>query len=195
MSSSLKLVIGLGNPGSRYSGTRHNAGFWFVDRVAEKYSCSFSRAQKFTGNVARLRSNEIDCLLLKPLTSMNESGRSVRAMMAYYNITPARILVVHDEIDFDPGTIRIKKGGGAAGHNGVRDIIDCIGSNAFLRIRIGVGHPGHRDRVIGSVLGKPTRAERKLILEAIDRGIDVFPVILAGDYQKAMNRLHTTEQE
>ena len=195
MSLPLKLVIGLGNPGSRYSGTRHNAGFWFVDRVAEKFSCSFSRAHKFTADIARLRSDDIDCMLLKPLTLMNDSGRSVQAMMAYYNITPKQILVVHDEIDFDPGTIRIKKGGGDAGHNGIRDIITNIGTNDFLRIRIGVGHPGHRDRVIGSVLGKPTRAERKLITEAIDKGLEVFPQILAGDYQKAMNQLHSDNQE
>lgn len=195
MSSPLKLVIGLGNPGPRYSGTRHNAGFWFVDRIAEKYSCNFSREHKFSGDIARLRWDGLDCLLLKPRTLMNDSGRSIQAVMAYYGITPEKILVVHDEIDFDPGTIRIKNGGGDAGHNGVRDIITNIGSVDFLRIRIGVGHPGHRDRVIGSVLGKPTRAERKLIEDAIDRGMEVFPLILNGEYQKAMNQLHTTEQD
>ena len=115
--------------------------------------------------------------------------------MAYYGIAPGQILVVHDEIDFDPGTIRIKNGGGDAGHNGIRDIITNIGSNAFLRIRIGVGHPGHRERVIGSVLGKPTRAERKLIENAIGTCLEVFPLILAGEYQKAMNQLHSENQE
>ena len=137
----------------------------------------------------------MDCLLLKPLTLMNDSGRSAQSVMAYYGITPEELMVVHDEIDFDPGTIRIKNGGGDAGHKGIRDIITNISSNDFLRIRIGVGHPGHRDRVIGSVLSKPSRAERRLIEDAIDRGIDVFPLILAGEYQKAMNRLHTTVQE
>lgn len=195
MSVPLKLIIGLGNPDPRYAGTRHNAGFWFVDRLAEKYSCSFSSRHKFTGEVARLHSGADEYLLLKPLTSMNESGRSVQAMMSYYGISPEEILVVHDEIDFDPGIIRIKQEGGAAGHNGVRDIINRIGSNAFLRIRIGVGHPGHKDKVIGSVLGKPSRAERKLIKSAIDRGIEVFPMILNGEYHNAMTLLHTEAEK
>jgi PTH1 family peptidyl-tRNA hydrolase len=190
VSAPLKLIIGLGNPGPRYAGTRHNAGFWFVDRLAEKYSCSFTSGHKFTGEIARFRSGANEYLMLKPRTSMNESGRSVQAMMSYYGISPEQILVVHDEIDFDPGIIRIKQGGGAAGHNGVRDIISCIGSNAFPRIRIGVGHPGRKDKVIGSVLGKPTRAQRKLIENAIDQGLEVFPLILTGEYHKAMNLLH-----
>ena len=194
MSALLKLIIGLGNPGSRYAGTRHNAGFWFVDRIAEKFSCSFTGGHKFAGDIARFRYDGNEYQLLKPRTYMNESGRSVQAVMNYFGIAPDEILVVHDEIDFAPGTIRIKRDGGAAGHNGIRDIIDCIGSNAFLRIRIGVGHPGDKDKVIGSVLGKPSRAERKLIEDAIDRGIGVFPLILNGEYQKAMTQLHTDEE-
>ena len=194
MSALLKLIIGLGNPGPRYAGTRHNAGFWFVDRLAEKYSCSFSGGQKFAGDIARFRYEGNEYQLLKPRTYMNESGRSVQAVMSYFGISPDEILVVHDEIDFAPGTIRIKQGGGAAGHNGIRDIIGCIGSNAFLRIRIGVGHPGDKDKVIGSVLGKPSKTERHMIEQAIGRGIEVFPMILDGDYQKAMTQLHTDEE-
>ena len=194
MSAPLKLIVGLGNPDTRYAGTRHNAGFWFIDRLAEKFSCGFTGGHKFNGDIARLRYKDNEYQLLKPRTYMNESGRSVQAVMNYFGISTDEILVVHDEIDFAPGIIRIKRGGGAAGHNGVGDIINCIGSNAFLRIRIGVGPPGHKDRVIGSVLGKPTRTERKLINNAIDRGIEVFPMILEGEYNKAMNSLHTDEE-
>jgi len=194
VSAPLKLIIGLGNPGTRYAGTRHNAGFWFIDRLAKQHSCSFSGGQKFAGDIARFSSQGREYQLLKPRTYMNESGRSVQAIMNYFGITPDEILVVHDEIDFAPGIIRIKLGGGAAGHNGIGDIINCIGSNAFLRIRIGVGHPGDKDKVIGAVLGKPTRAERKMIEHAIDRGIEVFPLILNGEYPKAMSLLHTDEE-
>lgn len=193
MSAPLKLIVGLGNPGTRYSETRHNAGFWFVDRIADTYSCGFTSGHKFNGDLARFRYHDNECQLLKPRTFMNESGRSVQAVMNYFGISPEEVLVIHDEIDFAPGIIRIKLGGGAAGHNGVGDIINCIGSNAFLRIRIGVGHPGDKDKVIGTVLGKPSRTERKLIEDAIDRGIEVFPMILEGEYQKAMTSLHTDE--
>lgn len=194
MSAQLKLIIALGNPGSRYRETRHNAGFWFIDRVAEKYSCGFSGNKKFSGETARLHHAGRDLLLLKPQTYMNESGRSVQSVMSYFDYKADEILVIHDEIDFEPGIIRLKQGGGAAGHNGVRDIINCIGSDAFLRIRIGVGHPGYREGVIGSVLGNPARAERELIEQAIERGIEVLPLILDGEYQKAMTQLHTSHE-
>jgi len=178
VSAPLKLIIGLGNPGTGYAGTRHNAGFWFIDRLAKQHSCSFSGGQKFAGDIARFGYQGREYHLLKPRTYMNESGRSVQAIMNYFGIALDEILVVHDEIDFAPGIIRIK----------------LVGSNAFLRIRIGVGHPGDKDKVIGAVLGKPTRAERKMIEHAIDRGIEVFPLILNGEYPKAMSLLHTDEE-
>lgn len=193
MPTPLRLIIGLGNPGPGYADTRHNAGFWFANRIAEKYSCGFSGKRKFSGEMARFHHNGMDFLLLKPQTYMNDSGRSVQSVMNYYGYSPEEILVIHDEIDFNPGTIRIKRGGGAAGHNGVRDIINCIGSNNFPRIRIGVGHPGHKDSVIDSVLSQPGRTERNLIEQAIDRGLEVLPLILEGEYQKAMTLLHTDE--
>jgi len=194
VSSHIQLIVGLGNPGTRYSGTRHNAGFWFVDKLTDKFSARFSTERKFFGDVARLQVDKSECLLLKPGTFMNESGRAVRAIMDYYNIGPEELLVVHDEIDFDPGIIRLKQNGGDAGHNGVRDIIDHVSSNNFLRLRIGVGHPGHKDKVTGSVLGKPTRTDQKLIMDAIAKGIDVLPLILIGEYAKAMNVLHTDSE-
>ena len=191
MASYIKLVTGLGNPGSKYTGTRHNAGFWFVDRLTKKYPAGFSHERKFSGDIARLQTEEFECLLLKPMTFMNDSGRAVRAIIDYYNILPEEVLVVHDEIDFDPGIIRLKQNGGDAGHNGVRDIINQIASNEFMRLRIGVGHPGHKEKVIGSVLGKPQRTEHELITDAIEKGIEIFPMILDGEYARAMNFLHT----
>lgn len=195
MSTQIKLIIGLGNPGIRYSGTRHNAGFWFIDRLTEKYPARFSHERKFSGDIARLQEAESEYLLLKPHTSMNESGRSVRAAMDYYNIPPEKVLIVHDEIDFDPGIIRLKINGGDAGHNGVRDIINQTASNEFLRLRIGVGHPGHKDSVKGSVLGKPTRSELELIMNAIEKGVEVLPLILKGEHSMAMNKLHAGDKQ
>jgi PTH1 family peptidyl-tRNA hydrolase len=191
----LKLVAGLGNPGSRHAGTRHNAGFWFVDRLARARGATFMNDAKLFGQLARLKSDGRDLHLFKPQTYMNESGRAIQSIMAYYKILPAEMLVVHDEIDLPPGVVRLKRGGGHAGHNGLRDIIDRIGSRDFNRLRIGVGHPGDKERVIGAVLGKPTRAEKKLIDAAIDAALESMPLILAGEFNKAMTKLHTNNMQ
>jgi PTH1 family peptidyl-tRNA hydrolase len=191
----IKLVVGLGNPGREYSRTRHNAGFWFVDRLVDSFHGNFSPAAGLLCDIARLQADGIDCRLIKPQTHMNESGRSVILAMNYYRIAPQQMLVVHDEIDFPPGIIRLKLGGGHAGHNGLRSIIKHIGSNDFARIRIGVGHPGDKDRVVGSVLSRPTAAEQKLIDDAIEQGLDNINLVLTGELEKAMTALHTVEQD
>lgn len=195
MPGHIKLVVGLGNPEPGHSGTRHNAGFWFLDRLAKVYNCSFSADSKFFGDVARIQSGGVDCRLLKPLTFMNESGRAVRAILDYYRIAPGEVLVVHDEIDIEPGTVRLKLGGGHAGHNGVRDIINNIGSRDFNRLRIGVGHPGVKEKVIGSVLGKPSGEDKQLIDEAIDKALELMPMIFRGEFSKAMTELHSSNKQ
>ncbi|MDX1519988.1 MAG: aminoacyl-tRNA hydrolase [Gammaproteobacteria bacterium] len=194
MPESFQLVVGLGNPGPEYSATRHNAGFWCVDRIADRYNLQFRSDAKFSGELARLSSQGLDCWLLKPATFMNDSGRSIQALLAYYRIAVERMLVIHDEIDLPPGTVRLKTGGGHGGHNGLRDIIEKIGSNAFSRVRIGVGHPGSKDQVVSSVLGRASAEDQKLIDESIDDVLQLMPGIIQGQLQKAMTILHTKEK-
>jgi len=190
----LRLVAGLGNPGAKHAETRHNAGFWFLDRLADQHDLAFAANARLFGQQARLQNDGTDLWLFKPRTYMNESGRAVQAIMAYYRILPTELLVVHDEIDLAPGTVRFKQGGGHAGHNGLRDIIECIGSRDFNRLRIGVGHPGDKDQVIDAVLSRPTAMEKKLIDAAIDAALAAMPLILAGEFSKAMTQLHTSEK-
>ncbi len=187
----LKLITGLGNPGADYSTTRHNAGFWFVDGLAEKYQVSFTAQKKFSGDLARIRTPGIDCLLFKPATFMNSSGRAVRAVADYYRIEPAGILVVHDEIDLDAGVIRLKQGGGHGGHKGLRDISATLGASDYLRLRIGVSHPGDKTRVLAHVLGRPGSDDTVLINNALQKGQEILPLLFAGELDKAMTRLHT----
>ena len=187
----LKLIAGLGNPGADYSTTRHNAGFWFVDRLAEKYQIQFAVRKKLSGDLARIKTTGIDCLLFKPATYMNSSGRALRAVVDYYRIEPARILVVHDEIDLDAGEIRLKKGGGHGGHKGLRDISETLGNTDFLRLRIGVSHPGDKTRVLAHVLGRPDSSDTELINNALQKGMEIMPLLFAGELDKAMTRLHT----
>ncbi len=194
MPALIKLIAGLGNPGQAYSVTRHNAGFWYVDRLVENHRGNFSSEAKFFSELTRLRFDDVDCRLIKPTTFMNESGRAVQAIIDYYKFSPEEILVAHDEIDLDPGIVRLKNGGGHGGHNGVRDIINSIGSNNFLRLRIGVGHPGHRDLVIDSVLSRASAEQQVLIDRAIQQALDVMPLIFNGEFQKAMNELHKSEK-
>ena len=191
MSDPFQLIVGLGNPGPEYSATRHNAGFWCIDRLASDFHCNFRNDGKFFGEVARLSRSGLDCWLLKPGTWMNHSGRSVQALLSFYKLDIERMLVIHDEIDLPPGTIRLKTGGGHGGHNGLRDIISHLGSRDFWRLRIGVGHPGHRDQVVAAVLSKPTPGERKLIDGVIARALQVMPLIFNGEFERAMNELHT----
>jgi len=188
------MIVGLGNPGPDYTDTRHNAGFWFLDRLAAHYRVTFSADKKLHGESARLLAEGIDCRLLKPLTFMNKSGRAVQAASEYYDIKPDEILVVHDEIDLEGGVVRLKQGGGHGGHNGLRDIIEQTGNNNFLRLRIGVGHPGHSSQVHGYVLHRPGSEEKKLLDAAITEALAIMPLVFSGQMNKAMSLLHTVKK-
>ncbi len=165
--ATIKLIVGLGNPGLDYQMTRHNAGFWFVDALAEKYGKSFCLEQKFQALLCRYQKNDIDCRLCKPQTYMNNSGLAVQAIIHFYKLSVENVLVVHDEIDLAAGIARLKQGGGHGGHNGLRDIINHIGSADFLRLRIGVGHPGSPDQVTPYVLARPSIADEQQIMDRI----------------------------
>lgn len=190
-STGLALVVGLGNPGDRYAQTRHNAGFWFVDELARRHGGSFRADKKFHGELARISVAGRDCLLLKPMLFMNRSGLSVASVANFYRLVPAAVMIAHDEIDLPPGTLRIKQGGGHGGHNGLRDIIPALGSPDFWRLRIGVGHPGHRDQVVNYVLARAGATEQRLLDEAINDAVDAFPLLLAGEIGKAQQTLHS----
>jgi len=189
----MKLVVGLGNPGRQYEATRHNAGFWWVDSIADELGVSLSPEGRFHGEVGRFRHAEADCWLLKPATFMNESGRAVRAFCDFYKLAVSDILVVHDELDLAPGVIRLKKGGGVAGHNGLRDIAAHMATD-FWRLRIGIGHPGVREQVANYVLSPPRKEEAELITEAMERSLAIWPLLMRDDFQGAMHKLHTREQ-
>jgi peptidyl-tRNA hydrolase, PTH1 family len=186
----VKLVVGLGNPGPEYEVTRHNAGFWWVENLADIQRVRLRAQSKFFGRVGRLTDGGNDCWFLLPTTYMNVSGRAVQALTAFYKILPEEILVVHDELDLPPGTARLKKGGGVAGHNGLRDIAAKLGPD-FWRLRIGIGHPGDRDQVADYVLHPPHQEEAKLISNAVEQSLQVWPLIQTGEMEKAMHRLHT----
>lgn len=194
MSATIKLVVGLGNPGPAYLLTRHNAGFWFVDALAEKNGMRFRRESRFQAEVCRLATGDTECFLCKPLSFMNESGRPVQALASFYRILPAEMLVVHDDIDLLPGTVRLKRGGGHGGHNGLRDIIEVLADNSFNRLRIGVGHPGSSDEVADYVLRRAPAPEEELIMQGIGTALKLVPQILAGEIQKAMNKLHKSNK-
>lgn len=190
--SSVSLIVGLGNPGSEYEQTRHNAGFFLVERLAEQNGASFRRETKFHGTVARVNIGGRNIWLLKPDTFMNRSGQAVGAMANFYKIEPEAIILAHDELDLDPGTARLKLNGGHGGHNGLRDTIAHLGTKSFQRLRIGIGHPGNAKQVSNYVLKKASVDDQIDIDHSIDRIIKVLPLIIAGDSQKAMNELHTT---
>ncbi len=189
----VQLIVGLGNPGPRYERTRHNAGFWFVDELARRQACSLRNEARFHGDTARCSIDGYDCRLLKPHTFMNRSGQAVAALARFYRIPPEAILVVHDEIDLPPGTVRLKRGGGHGGHNGLRDIIGQLGSREFLRLRLGVGHPGHKDQVVDYVLHRPTAEEQTAIESAMEEALIVLPLVVAGELEQAMHRLHSAK--
>lgn len=187
----IRLIVGLGNPGLEYEDTRHNAGFWWVERVAAARKAAFNAEKKFHGLAARAHLDGHETWLLKPQTFMNRSGQSVGALAGFYKITPEEILVVHDELDLAPGDARLKKGGGHGGHNGLKDIIAHLGTPDFWRLRIGIGHPGDRNQVADYVLHPARREEQDLIDAAVDRSLPLLPQILAGDFPAAMLKLHT----
>ncbi|MBD3611316.1 MAG: aminoacyl-tRNA hydrolase [Hydrogenovibrio crunogenus] len=189
--SSVKLIVGLGNPGGQYEQTRHNAGFWFVEDVARQYNVQFRPETKFLGEAARIQSNGLDVWLLKPMTFMNRSGQSIQAIAKFYKIAPEEILVVHDELDLDPGVARLKTSGGHGGHNGLRDTIAALGTKDFKRLRLGIGHPGDRNQVVDYVLKAPSKTDRALIDDAIYDATRVLPDLLNDDMARAMNELHT----
>lgn len=190
-----KLIVGLGNPTAEHENDRHNAGFWFVDALARQHGASLKRDAKFFGNAGRLRIGTADLHLLQPLTYMNRSGQAVAAIARFYRITPAEILVAYDELDLAPGTARFKLGGSST-HNGLRDITSAMGGPAYWRLRIGIGHPRefHAGKpVVDFVLDRPSREHKRAIDEAIDRAIDVMPLVAGDDWPAAMKELHTAE--
>jgi PTH1 family peptidyl-tRNA hydrolase len=188
----MKLIVGLGNPGDRYQGTRHNAGFWLVERLAAESRTVLRKDAKFEALVGRHEAS--GAWLMLPQSHMNLSGKPVQMLASFFKITPADILVAHDELDFPPGVARLKQGGGVAGHNGLKDISARIGSHDYWRVRIGIGHPGDPRAVTDYVLHKPSQEDRAAIDAAIARVLEVMPLMLSGDHQGAMLKLHTTPE-
>jgi len=189
----IRLIVGLGNPGPEHALDRHNAGFRLVDTLAERQGVRFGLESKLFGETARVDIGGQQVWLLKPATFMNLSGKSVTAALRFWKIEPEQALLVHDELDLPPGTARLKFDGGHGGQNGLRDTIRLLGHGRFHRLRIGIGHPGHKDRVVGWVLGKPGKDDDILIGRAIDDAIDVLPLVAKGEINEAMKRLHTSK--
>ncbi|GGI85212.1 aminoacyl-tRNA hydrolase [Legionella impletisoli] len=186
----IKLIVGLRNPGASYAQTRHNAGGWFAEQLANRYNLTFKPEKKLHCELAHLEIDDKTCKIILPLTFMNHSGMPIRAVAQFYRIKPEEILVAHDELDLPAGRIKLKTGGGHGGHNGLRDSIQQLGMNHFHRLRIGIGHPGHKELVLNYVLGKPSAPEREAIFNAIDRAVDEIPTILSGNLAKAMNQIN-----
>lgn len=193
MSQGISLIVGLGNPGKQYSDTRHNAGFRFLDVLLSRVGGSLKTEKKFDADCAQVRIADFEVRLLAPHTFMNLSGQSVQAYAGFYKIPIEEILVVHDELDLEPGIIRLKKGGGAGGHNGLKDIMQRMGKE-FMRLRIGIGHPGQASQVSNYVLKKAPADEQVLIDEALHYGLDYIDDIVKGEYEYAMNHLHTNRE-
>lgn len=191
MHTPIQLIIGLGNPGAAYDKTRHNAGAWFVETLAAQTHTTLRPETKFYGQYCRVQFDKQECHLLLPTTFMNRCGQAVKAVTSFYRIPVEAILVAHDDLDLSVGIARLKFDGGHGGHNGLRDIIDHFGSKQFHRLRVGIGHPGNREQVTDYVLNKPSRDEQAHIHTAIATATGVLPEILAGHWQKAMNKLHT----
>jgi PTH1 family peptidyl-tRNA hydrolase len=191
----IKLIVGLGNPGERYERTRHNAGYWWVDAIAAGKRASWKKETKFSGWTARVEEGGSEFILLKPATYMNESGRSVSAVMRFFKIEPAQLLVVHDELDLAPGVVKLKRGGGTGGHNGLADIGDALDTKDFWRLRIGIGHPGDKDLVADYVLDKARRAEQDAIDPVFERSLELLPKLATGRLQDAMAWLHTSPED
>ena len=186
----IHMIVGLGNPGAKYDSTRHNAGFWLIDQIAQDFNTSFKLETRFHGEVGKLKSSDKDIYLLKPATFMNRSGQSIAALAKYFKIQPEQILVLHDELDLEPGDNRFKKSGGHGGHNGLRDTINHIGKD-FFRLRIGIGHPGDKNQVVNYVLKNPSREDDDKIAEANLKTLHIIPTLLAGEFEKAMQQLHS----
>jgi PTH1 family peptidyl-tRNA hydrolase len=188
----LQLVVGLGNPGPEHEDTRHNAGFWFVDELARRHDGHLKPERRYNADAGRVTIAGVALWLLKPMGYMNRSGLSVRSFCNYLQLPAEQVLVVHDELDLPAGVVRLKSGGGAGGHNGLKDVIAHFG-DGFWRLRIGIGHPGSRDEVIDYVLQRPSAVDGRLMREAIELAVAEFPRLLAEGAEKMMNRLHTKQ--
>jgi peptidyl-tRNA hydrolase, PTH1 family len=189
--TAIKLIVGLANPGNEYTATRHNAGAWFIEQLVQRYNQSLKNEPKFFGYTSRVNISNHDVRLLVPTTFMNLSGKAVQAMAKFYQITPEEILVVHDELDLNPGIAKLKFGGSHGGHNGLKDIASKLGNNLnFYRLRIGIGHPGDKNKVVGYVLTPPSKPEQALIDQAIDESVRCTDIILSQGIDAAMNQLH-----
>ena len=187
----IKLIVGLGNPGKEYERTRHNAGYWWVDAIAAARRATWKKETKFSGWTTRVDEDGAEFLLLKPSTYMNESGRSVSAVMRFFKIEPGQMLVVHDELDLPPGAVKMKRGGGTGGHNGLADIADALDTKDFWRLRVGIGHPGDKDLVADYVLDKARRVEQDAIDPPFERSLELLPRLAKGKVIDAMTWLHT----
>jgi PTH1 family peptidyl-tRNA hydrolase len=186
------MVAGLGNPEARYERTLHNAGFWFVDEMARRFSGQFRYEKRFDADICKVSVGGADVWLIKPQSYMNLSGGPVRGMLDYYRLSADQLLVAHDEIDLPPGTVRLKKGGGHGGHNGLRDVIKHCGAN-FMRLRLGVGHPGHKDQVTAYVLKSASSDVEAAINRNVDEAADVMPLLVEDGLEAAMKKLHTKD--
>ena len=186
----LSIIAGLGNPEDKYERTLHNAGFWFVDAVARKYGGQFRYEKKFDADICKVGIAGADVWLVKPQSYMNHSGQPVRAVLDYYRLNPRHMLVAHDEIDLPPGTVRLKQGGGHGGHNGIRDVMAHCGKD-FMRLRIGVGHPGEKDKVTGYVLKRASADIEAAVEGNVDDALAVTPMIIEDGLNAAMKQLHT----
>ncbi|QIM67808.1 aminoacyl-tRNA hydrolase [Mannheimia granulomatis] len=185
------MIVGLANPGAKYEETRHNAGEWLINEIARMYNVSLKDEAKYFGKVAKINTPQGEVRLLVPTTFMNLSGKAVGALANFFRIKPEEILVAHDELDLPPGSVKLKQGGGHGGHNGLKDIIAALGNNKeFYRVRIGIGHPGHKDLVANYVLGKPAPAEKELINAVVDESSRCIDILLKEGVTKAMNRLN-----
>ncbi|MFA5081876.1 MAG: aminoacyl-tRNA hydrolase [Hydrogenophilaceae bacterium] len=188
-----RLIVGLGNPGPDYSETRHNAGFWFCERLAARLGVNLARESRFHGLTGLARADGV--WLLLPQTYMNRSGQAVGALARFHKIAPAEIVVVHDELDIPPGQLRIKFGGGLGGHNGLKDISAHLGSQDYWRLRIGIGHPGDRNEVVNYVLKPPRKEEAAEIESAIERALELWPLIAKAEWNAATQRANTKQKE
>ena len=191
----LRLIVGLGNPGPEHARTRHNAGFWFIDALAAKLGARFGLESKLHGETAKVQLAGYNVWLLKPATFMNLSGRSVAAALRYWKIEPEECLIAHDELDLPPGSARLKFDGGHGGQNGLRDTMQHLGHGRFHRLRLGIGHPGHKDKVTPWVLGRPGKDDEASMLRAVDDAINVLPLAVEGEFNEAMKRLHTPKDQ
>ncbi len=192
MAAAVTIIAGLGNPDSKYERTLHNAGFWFVDALARKFGGDLRFDKKFDADIGRIKLQDKDVWLVKPQSFMNLSGGPMRGMLDYYRLRPQELLVAHDEIDLSPGTVRLKQGGGHGGHNGIRDVIQHCGAD-FMRLRVGVGHPGEKSKVTNYVLKKGSADVEAAVEQTLDDAVAVMPILMQDGLNAAMKKLHTKQ--